>query len=159
MSYREPGNFKCNYHDCQKSTGSQCYHCSIYNPVCAGDPVTFTATPMNGGFTPSYQWQVNGANAGTNSPIFTYYPSNGDVVRCILTSSLWCVSAPGTSNSITMTVNSRPIPTLSGPTTVCAGTTGNVYTTEGRQDELYLGRLCGWTITQAGAARPTIRLQ
>lgn len=74
--------------------------------ICAGALVTFTATPTNGGPTLSFQWQVNGSNAGTNSQVFTTNTlSNGDVVRVIMTSSLSCATgSPATSNSITMNV-------------------------------------------------------
>jgi uncharacterized protein (TIGR02145 family) len=75
--------------------------------ICAGTSVTFTATPVNGGTNPSYQWQVNGINVGTNNPIFTYFPNSLDLVSCILTSSLpdCIVNNPDTSNVVTMTVN------------------------------------------------------
>jgi uncharacterized protein (TIGR02145 family) len=80
---------------------------SSSNPFCAGSSVTFTATPTNGGTTPSYQWKVNSTNAGTNSPNFTYNPSNGDQVYCILTSSEQCTSSnPASSIIITMVENS-----------------------------------------------------
>ncbi|MFZ4522018.1 MAG: GEVED domain-containing protein [Bacteroidales bacterium] len=75
------------------------------NPVAADVDVTFTATPVNGGGTPSYQWKVNGFNVGANSPSYTYKPLNGDLVTCILTSSLSCVSGnPATSNTVIMSV-------------------------------------------------------
>lgn len=74
--------------------------------VCQGTVVTFTATPSNGGDTPVYQWTLNGLNTGTNNPVFTCTPANGDVVACMLTSGLSCATSnPAMSNTITMTVN------------------------------------------------------
>ncbi|MBL7113405.1 MAG: hypothetical protein ISS19_15820, partial [Bacteroidales bacterium] len=79
------------------------------NPVCEGTPVTFTATAVNGGTSPTYQWKVNANNAGMNNAVFTYTPTNGDVVTCILTSDEDCVSGnPATSNPITMSVAEQP---------------------------------------------------
>ncbi|MCX6305261.1 MAG: T9SS type A sorting domain-containing protein, partial [Bacteroidetes bacterium] len=75
------------------------------NPVVAGSAVTFTASPVNGGPAPSYQWKVNGFNAGANLPAFTYVPVNHDEVTCVVTSNLPCVSGnPAQSNTIVMTV-------------------------------------------------------
>jgi gliding motility-associated-like protein len=78
--------------------------------ICAGTDVTFTATPTNGGGIPVYQWQVNGSNAGTSDPFLTSSLTNGDVVSCIMTSSLSCSSPVGSVNTIVMTVN--PVPTV-----------------------------------------------
>ena len=76
------------------------------NPVCAGLSVTFTATPTNGGTSPSYQWKVNGTGFGANSSTYTYTPVNGDMVTCLLTSNATCTTGnPATSNTVTMTVN------------------------------------------------------
>ena len=78
-------------------------------PVCSGNPgsLTFTATPVNGGSSPAYQWKINGSNVGNNSPVFTYgNPINGgDIVSCVLTSNVACAS-PTTvdSNGITVTI-------------------------------------------------------
>lgn len=92
------------------------------NPMCLAGTVTVTATPTYGGSAPVYQWKVDGTNVGTNSPTYTASNySNGQVVTCVLTSSLSCATtSTATSNGITMIVSS----------TVCYcipvyGTTGN----------------------------------
>jgi hypothetical protein len=102
----------------------------VANPgstICAGASVTFTATPTNGGATPSFQWKVNGGNVGTNSATFTTTTlTNGQIVTCVLTSNATCASpTTATSNAITMTVNPVLTPSVSiaaNPgSTICAG--------------------------------------
>jgi hypothetical protein len=84
------------------------------NPVCPNTRVEYTATPTNGSANPVYQWKVNGINAGSNNELFAYYPANGDVVTCILTSSASCKSgSPATSDAIRMKVVSAIEPTVS----------------------------------------------
>ena len=75
--------------------------------ICAGASVTFTATPTNGGSTPSYQWKKNGNNVGSNAASYVDASLvNGDVVAVVLTSSHPNASpTTATSNSVTMTVN------------------------------------------------------
>jgi len=95
--------------------------------ICTGTNVTFTATPTNGGITPSYQWKLNGGNVGTNSATYSNAAlANGNTVSCVMTSSLSCASpTTATSNTITMTVNSALTPAVSisaNATTICSGT-------------------------------------
>jgi uncharacterized protein (TIGR02145 family) len=83
------------------------------NPFCPGSPVIFNATPVNGGSSPTYQWKVNGANAGTNSSNFTYIPTNGDSVRCVMTSNLGCVTGnPASSGEIYLSGTLAPVVTF-----------------------------------------------
>lgn len=97
------------------------------NNICSGTNVTFTATPVNGGTVPVYQWRVNGVNAGTNNPSFNSNTLvNGDIVSCKLTSSAICVSTPVvTSNSITMKIGTSASPSISinnSANNICSGT-------------------------------------
>ena len=96
--------------------------------ICAGTAATFTAATTNGGFSPTYQWQINGVNVGTNSNTYTSSTlNNNDQVSCILTSNAAC-AFPGTANSniITMNVSTSgvvPVVTIAtGTTTICSGT-------------------------------------
>jgi uncharacterized protein (TIGR02145 family) len=62
---------------------------------------------------PSYQWKVNGINVGISSNAYSYNPTNGDSVRCIMTSNLACVTGnPASSNKIIMSGTLTPIVTF-----------------------------------------------
>ena len=98
------------------------------NPICSGANVTFTATPVNGGSTPVYQWKKNGVNTGTNSNTYsTTTLVNGDIISCDITSSLACLATTtASSNNIVMTVNANQTATVSisaSANNICAGTT------------------------------------
>ncbi len=95
--------------------------------ICSGSSVTLTATPANGGSSPSYQWKVNGANASTNSNTFTTTTlANNDAVTCEMTSNAACPSpATATSNAVNMTVDPTVTPSVSiaaTSTAICSGT-------------------------------------
>ncbi|MFN7295004.1 MAG: hypothetical protein ACK5T9_01960, partial [Bacteroidota bacterium] len=106
---------------------------TIPNPgttICAGECVTFSTNVVNGGAAPTYQWQINGANATGTSTNDTYNScalQNGDVVTVIVTSNLTCVSnSPATSAAQTMVVNptqafSASLTTVPTPFIICAG--------------------------------------
>ena len=102
------------------------------NPLCAGSYVVFTASSSNGGTSPTYQWQVNGLNVGTNNVSFgTSSLVNNDVVSCMLTSNAGCVtSSTASSTGLTMTVNplpTTPIITQNGTTLTSSAATGNQW--------------------------------
>lgn len=94
------------------------------NIICPGTPVTFTATPVNGGTNPHCQWNVNGFSTGPNSLVFTYMPSNNDAVYCLLTSDLNCSSGnPATSNTLIVTFYPVTQVNLGPDTSICPGNT------------------------------------
>jgi gliding motility-associated-like protein len=80
--------------------------------ICKGSPLTFNASPTDGGTTPVYQWQVNGVNTGSNSAGYSSTTfADGDNITCSMTSDADC-ALPATvlSNSIPLTV--KPLPQL-----------------------------------------------
>ena len=94
--------------------------------VCQGSAVTFTAVGTNGGSSPLYQWQVNGINSGTNNPVFiSSILSNGDIIKCILTSNASCaVPGPVNSNVVVISFSTPASPAVSitaTATNICLG--------------------------------------
>jgi len=82
------------------------------NTVCSGTRVTFTATAVNGGSAPAYQWRKNGGFESTTSS-YTFLPENGDVVYCQLISSYHCkLENSVNSPSVSMNVATHTTPTL-----------------------------------------------
>ena len=111
--------------------------------ICNSQPVTFTATPFNGGPSPSYQWKKNGIVVGLNSSTFTsssFLP--GDVIQVSMSSNALCSNpAMVSSNTITL-VSANVLPTviINGETMVAQGTNVVVNTiiTNGGTSPAYL---------------------
>jgi gliding motility-associated-like protein len=107
--------------------------------ICSGNSIIFTATPVNGGTAPAYQWKINGVNvAGQTTSTFTSTTfANGDAITVVMTSNDPCAN-PVTAASNTVTITSTSV--LSGiryPTVTAipntslplhARTLGNNYT-------------------------------
>jgi gliding motility-associated-like protein len=78
--------------------------------ICTGTAVTFTASPTNGGSTPTYQWLVNGLNvSGTGATFTSSTLANNDKVSVVMTaagSGVSCiVNSPAVSNQIAITIS------------------------------------------------------
>ncbi|TNE53575.1 MAG: T9SS type A sorting domain-containing protein [Bacteroidetes bacterium] len=97
------------------------------NDICDGTSVTFTASVVDGGTTPSYQWKVDGSNVGTDSPNYTDNAlADGAVITCDVTNTDACGTTV-TSNSISMTVNANAPASLTitsddADNSICSGT-------------------------------------
>lgn len=100
-----------------------------HSSVCAGGPVTYTASVSNVGANDNlaYQWQVNGINAGANSPQFTSTnPAATDVVKCTVINNSACqVSGFNTYTGIAIDPYVTPSATITSSVMmpVCPGST------------------------------------
>ncbi|MES2591176.1 MAG: PKD domain-containing protein [Bacteroidota bacterium] len=101
--------------------------------ICEGQPSTFFAVPLNGGDYPAYQWNVNGAGAGSTASSYTSSTFNdGDAITCIMTSSYPCpINSPVTSLPFVITVNPLPVVTCSSTNNYLGGNTGFTETVVG----------------------------
>ncbi len=96
--------------------------------ACSGASITFTATPTNGGTTPTYQWFVDGNPVAgqTNSTFTSTTLTNGASVTVQMTSNATpCLSVP-TATSLAIVVTINPLITASvsiaaSTNTICAG--------------------------------------
>ena len=133
------------------------------NTICSGTAVTFSSTITNGGTGATYQWKKNGTSipGATSSTYSSSTLSNGDVITCVLSSSLNCASPmSATSNSISMTVNATSGPTanvsVSPGSSICVGdiVTFTANVTNGGSSPQYQWQKNGTNI--AGALSSTL---
>lgn len=90
--------------------------------ICQGDIVTFTASGINEGKHPTYQWKINGNNTGQNRNTFiTADLKNADSISCIMTSSIPCSLPVVSTNSIQLTVNENPKLVMRNDTVIAPG--------------------------------------
>lgn len=98
---------------------------SMQGSPCSTELLTFTATPIDGGINPSYQWQVNGINTGADTNFYSASAlSNGTQIKVIMTSHLVCASpATTSSNIIAVSVMNMTTPSIivNGTTTIATG--------------------------------------
>ena len=114
--------------------------------ICSNASVTFTATPVNGGAAPAYQWQTNTVNVTgqTASTFTTSNLKNLDAVTVVMTPSPEiCVStATATSEAVTMTVNPIPSSRITAAGGVVQDSPGNAATVP----DAGVGATYVWTI-------------
>ena len=121
-------------------------------PVCAG--ATGNLYTTQAGMT-NYIWAVSaggtitaGGTTNSNTVTVTWNTAGAQTVSVNYTNSNGCTAAAPTVFNVT--VNALPVPTLAGPTPVCAGATGNVYTTQAGNTNYIWAVSAGGTITAGG---------
>jgi hypothetical protein len=111
-------------HTCLATSSVNVYVASGFSPsvsispaptvaICSGSSITFTATPLHGGSSPSYQWLLNGNPiSGATSSTYSFTPTVTGTISCRMTSNLTCISGSATVTSAATTVTVNPLPTI-----------------------------------------------
>lgn len=96
--------------------------------ICTGAPVTFSAGSSFAGTNPSYQWKINGMDAGTNNKVFIATAlADADEISCQVTvDPLFACALSNNANSNSIKINVRaqanPLVNISADVNdVCAG--------------------------------------
>ena len=124
------------------------------NNVCVGTSgVVYTTQP---GMS-NYIWGVTlggtitaGGTSTSNSVTVTWNTAGTKSVTVNYTNSFGCTAVSPANYQVT--VNPLPQPTLTGPTAMCAGTSGNVYTTQAGMNNYTWIVSSGGTITAGGTS-------
>jgi gliding motility-associated-like protein len=92
--------------------------------ICTGTQVTFTATAINAGNSPTYQWLLNGKKVGPNGPVYSSSSFvNNDAISCVVSASGPCVGTFDVSNVIVLIVNAVVTPTFDAIGPLCQNST------------------------------------
>ena len=95
--------------------------------ILACQSATFTATPIHGGISPTYQWFLNGNQVSNTATYTSSALIHGDQIFCRMTSTAICKTSPiAQSNAVTMSV-SPPSILISGDTISSANYTDAKY--------------------------------
>ena len=104
-----------------------------------------------------YTWVVSsggaitgGGTPSSNTITVTWNNSGPQTVSVSYTNSNGCTAASATNYNVT--VNTLPVPTLSGPASSCLNSTGNIYTTQAGMTGYSWNVSAGGTITGGGTA-------
>jgi gliding motility-associated-like protein len=94
--------------------------------ICTGDSLRFTATVLNGGNSPAYDWMLNGVSTGITGPAFVAKDLvSGDKISCLLTKHNMCIpDSTASSKEITVFVRAIVQPQISitsSAATICSG--------------------------------------
>lgn len=135
-------------------------------PVCEGSPVALTATPINGGNSPSYLWTLDGVVVGANAPtLLINSPQDGNDVQCTMTSSKNCVvQNPVASNVVELAVVENLVTAVaivpSFDSTICVGQTVSftATATNGGASPSYEWLVSGQAAGNGGATFTTSQL-
>jgi hypothetical protein len=100
--------------------------------VCAGTPIVFTATPVNGG-TPTFDWKVFLLGTPTDSigTTFTYTPIHGDVIVCEMVTHGICSVSDTVVDTYAVNVYPTVTPSINivtNATSTIAGYYGQMFT-------------------------------
>ncbi len=122
------------------------------NLICAGTTgnVYTTDAGMSG-----YIWTVSsggtitsGGSSNSNTVTIRWNTGGPQTVGVSYTNTNGC--NPSTPTVYPVTVTPMPVPTITGPTSVCLGSTGNTYTTEAGMSNYIWTIAAGGTITAGG---------